>query len=244
MMHVAFKQYTDRTKVHVKELQTMNERLTDSYEATLQALTRALDTRDEETEEHSQRVKRYSQLIAQQLRLSAKEIEDIGRGALLHDIGKIGVPDAILLKPGRLTDAERMLMRKHPEIGYRMIAHIPFLAEAAQVVLHHHEAFDGTGYPSRLSGSNIPLGARIFAVADAFDALTTDRPYRKALRVELALEEIARCRGTQFDPQIVDAFLALSPSELATVHGGQQAARDTLPAATLPTEGLALAVET
>lgn len=244
MMHVAFKQYTDRTKVHVKELQTMNERLTDSYEATLQALTRALDTRDEETEEHSQRVKRYSQLIAQQLRLSAKEIEDIGRGALLHDIGKIGVPDAILLKPGRLTDAERSLMRKHPEIGYRMIAHIPFLAEAAQVVLHHHEAFDGTGYPSRLSGSNIPLGARIFAVADAFDALTTDRPYRKALRIEPALEEIARCRGSQFDPQIVDAFLALSPSELAAVHGSQPPACDTLPAATVPTEGLALAVET
>lgn len=244
MMHVAFKQYMDRTKVHVKELQTMNERLTDSYEATLQALTGALDTRDEETEEHSQRVKRYSQLIAQRMRLSAKEIEDIGRGALLHDIGKIGVPDAILLKPGRLTDEEHALMRKHPEIGYRMIAHIPFLASAAQVVLHHHEAFDGTGYPSRLSGSNIPLGARIFAVADAFDALTSDRPYRKALRVELAIEEIARCRGTQFDPQIVDAFLGIPEAELAAIHGGEQLAVATLPVATRPAEELALAIET
>ncbi|MBV9789752.1 MAG: diguanylate cyclase [Chloroflexi bacterium] len=243
MMHVAFKQYMDRTKVHVKELQTMNERLTDSYEATLQALTRALDTRDEETEEHSQRVKRYSQLTAQRMRLSAKEIEDIGRGALLHDIGKIGVPDAILLKPGRLTEEERALMRKHPEIGYRMIAHIPFLAEAAQVVLHHHEAFDGTGYPSRLSGNNIPLGARIFAVADAFDALTSDRPYRKALRVELAIAEIERCSGTQFDPQIVEAFLAIPQAELAAVHGVAQPMPK--PAvAELPTEGLALAVET
>ena len=244
MMHVAFKQYMDRTKVHVKELQTMNERLTDSYEATLQALTRALDTRDEETEEHSQRVKRYSQLIAQRMRLSAKEIENIGRGALLHDIGKIGVPDAILLKPGRLTDEERALMRKHPEIGYRMIAHIPFLAEAAQVVLHHHEAFDGTGYPSRLSGTNIPLGARIFAVADAFDALTSDRPYRKALRVHLAIAEIQRCSGTQFDPQIVEAFLAIPQAELAAVHGGAQSMPTAQPVAELPTEGLALAVET
>jgi diguanylate cyclase (GGDEF)-like protein len=244
MMQFVFKQYMDRTKAHVIELQGMNERLTDSYEATLQALTRALDTRDEETEEHSQRVKCYSQLIARRLQLPEQEIEDIGRGALLHDIGKIGVPDAVLLKPGRLTEEERLLMRKHPEIGYRMIAHIPFLADAAQVVLHHHEAYDGSGYPSGLAGTNIPLGARIFAVADAFDALTSDRPYRKALPIELAIEEIARCRGTQFDPQIVDLFLAIPINELTSVHSSQQRSGSGNATIALPNESMVLAIET
>ena len=108
------------------------------------------------------------------------------RGALLHDIGKIGVPDAILLKPGKLTAEEQEIMRRHPEIGYNMIVHIPFLAGAARIVLHHHEAYDGNGYPSRLAGAQIPLGARIFAIADTFDAMTSDRPYRRALPVAAA----------------------------------------------------------
>ncbi len=191
--------------------------MTDSYESTLQALTTALDTRDEETEEHSQRVKQYTLLIARQLNVPADELEDMSRGALLHDIGKIGVPDAILLKPGRLTDQERALMRKHPEIGYRMIAHIPFLARAAQIVLHHHETFDGSGYPAGLAGASIPLGARIFTVADTFDAITSDRPYRKGQSVEVALAEIKRCSGTQFDPQVVAAMLAVPREELEAV---------------------------
>lgn len=214
MMHVAIKQYTDRTTTHVEELRRMNSRLTDSYEATLQALSRALDTRDEETEEHSQRVRRYTQIIAQRLGVAPDELEDIARGALLHDIGKIGVPDAILLKPGKLTPEEVMLMRKHPEIGYSMIAHIPFLTKAAHVVLHHHEAYDGSGYPSGLAGANIPLGARIFALADTFDAMTSDRPYRKGLPPSTAIAEIERCRGTQFDPHIVDVFLSIPLDEL------------------------------
>src|SRR3712207_2131708 len=154
------KQYMDRTAVHVQELRRLTGRLTDSYEATLQALTRALDTRDEETEEHSQRVTRYSELIARRMRVPDAEIAEIARGALLHDIGKIGVPDAILLKRGPLTDEERLRMQQHPEIGFRMIAHIPFLAEAARIVLHHHESYDGSGYPSRLSRDAIPLGSR------------------------------------------------------------------------------------
>ncbi len=246
MMHLVFKQYMDHTKVHVKELQSINERLTDSYEATLQALTRALDMRDEETEEHSQRVKRYSELIARRLGLSAHEIEDIGRGALLHDIGKIGVPDAILLKPGALTDEERALIRKHSEIGYQMIAHIPFLASAAQVVLHHHEAYNGSGYPSGLAGTNIPLGARIFAVADAFDALTTDRPYRKALPLEAAFEELTRCRGTQFDPSIVDTFLAIPEVELLAARSEEHppAINNPNPIVEVPSLPLELVVET
>ena len=218
MMHLAIKQYMDRTNGYLGELRRMNDRLTDSYEATLQALTRALDTRDEETEEHSQRVRRYTQLLAERLHVSEDELEDMARGALLHDIGKIGVPDAILLKPGQLTDEERVLMRKHPEIGFSMIAHIPFLARAAQVVLHHHEAYDGSGYPSGLSGANIPLGARIFAVVDTFDAMTSDRPYRAALPLSAAFAEIERCRGTQFDPEVVGAFLSIPAPELLAIR--------------------------
>ena len=159
-------------------------------------MSRALDTRDEETEEHSQRVKRYTGLIATQLGVPDDEREDMLRGALLHDIGKIGVPDAILLKPGRLTPDELAIMRKHPEIGYGMIAHIPFLTDAAQVVLHHHESYDGGGYPSGLAGATIPLGARIFAVADTFDAMTSDRPYRSALPVETAMQELESLQRT------------------------------------------------
>ncbi len=214
MMHVAFAQYVGQTRVYVEDLQQMNSRLTDSYEATLHALSRALDTRDEETEEHSQRVRRYTELLARRLQISEADMHDMSRGALLHDIGKIGVPDAILLKPGKLTDAERLFMQKHPEIGYRMIAHIPFLARAALVVLHHHESFDGTGYPSGLSGEYIPLGARIFAIVDTFDAMTSDRPYRRALPIEDARGEITRCRGTQFDPKLVDIFLSIPIIEL------------------------------
>lgn len=214
MMHLSIKQYMDRTTVYVNELRNLNQRLGDSYEATLQALTRALDTRDEETEEHSQRVRRYTELIARAYGLGGETIEDISRGALLHDIGKIGVPDAILLKPGRLTPDELVLMRKHPRIGYSMIADIPFLSRAAEIVLHHHEAFDGSGYPSGLSADRIPLGARIFALADTLDAMTSDRPYRKALSFEAAFAEILRCRGQQFDPEIVDTLLSIPAEEI------------------------------
>ncbi|MBI3979864.1 MAG: diguanylate cyclase [Chloroflexi bacterium] len=218
MMQLAIKQYMDRTTAHVNELRRLNWQLSDSYEAILLALVRALDTRDEETEAHSQRVKRYTELIARRYGLPEEEIEQIARGALLHDIGKIGVPDAILLKPGQLTPAERAHIRNHPTFGYSMIAHIPFLAPAAQIVLYHHEGYDGSGYPAGLSGDRIPVGARIFAVADAFDAMTSDRPYRKALSCTAALDEIARCRGSQFDPQVVDALLSIPADELIAVR--------------------------
>lgn len=214
MMHFSIKQYMDRTTVYVNELRALNRRVSDSYEATLQALTRALDTRDEETEEHSQRVRRYTEIIGRYYGLGEDEIEDISRGALLHDIGKIGVPDAILLKPQRLTPDEHALMRKHPRIGYSMIADIPFLAKAAEIVLHHHESYDGTGYPSGLSNERIPLGARIFAVADTLDAMTSDRPYRRALPFEDAFDEIRRCRGQQFDPGVVDTLMSIPVEEI------------------------------
>ncbi|HYN88932.1 MAG TPA: diguanylate cyclase [Ardenticatenaceae bacterium] len=214
MMHVAIKQYLDRTRVYVSELRSMNDRLSESYEGTLQALSRALDTRDDETEAHSQRVAQYTRLIGRRLGVPEEELEHIARGALLHDIGKIGVPDAVLLKPGKLSPEEHASMRNHPVIGYHMIASIPFLTQAAQVVLHHHEAYDGSGYPSGLSGRNIPLGARIFAVADAFDAMTTHRPYRRALSPAAACAEIKRCSGGQFDPLVVDTFLSIPLAEL------------------------------
>jgi hypothetical protein len=214
LMHLTITQFIRRTTVYVNELRRLNRQLSDSYESTLQALSRALDTRDAETEEHSQRVNRYTELIARRFGIADEEIAHLCRGAILHDIGKIGVPDAILLKPAGLTASELEAMRKHPTIGYSMIAHIPFLAPAAEIVLHHHESYDGTGYPSGLAGAEIPLGARIFAVVDTLDAMTSDRPYRKALSFEEALAEIERQRGHQFDPAIVDTLLSVSIIEL------------------------------
>ncbi|HET9015625.1 MAG TPA: diguanylate cyclase [Thermomicrobiaceae bacterium] len=228
-----------RARRHLNELSRVGEQLSDSYETTLHALSLALDNRDAETGAHSWRVRRLTELLARHYGLDATQVEQLGRGALLHDIGTIGVPDAILRKPERLTDEETVVLRRHPTIGFSMIAHIPFLAQAAEVVLHHHEAFDGSGYPSGLAGELIPFGARLFAVADAFDAMTSARPYRRAMTDDEARAEIARCRGTQFDPQVVDAFLAISPAELracrdeagdlhATVAGWVEAPDDVL----------------
>jgi HD-GYP domain-containing protein (c-di-GMP phosphodiesterase class II) len=136
----------------------------------------------------------------------------IARAAFLHDIGKMAIPDQILRKPGPLTDEERDVMRRHSEIGHGMLVRIPFLREAAEIVLAHQEAYDGSGYPRGLRGEEIPLGARIFAVADTLDAMTSDRPYRRALPISAAREEIQRCSGTQFDPQVVKVFLTLPDS--------------------------------
>jgi HD-GYP domain-containing protein (c-di-GMP phosphodiesterase class II) len=133
----------------------------------------------------------------------------LARAAFLHDIGKMGIPDKILLKPGPLTDDEKVIMRKHCQIGYDMLIRIPFLRDAAEIVLAHQEFFDGTGYPRGLQGEEIPLGARIFAIADSMDAMLSDRPYRRALPMSYAREEIQRCAGTQFDPKVVKVFLSI-----------------------------------
>jgi putative nucleotidyltransferase with HDIG domain len=182
-----------------------------SYDITLEAMGDALDLRDQETEGHSRRVTAYTNALAQAMGLESEDLRIIARGAFLHDIGKIATPDAILLKPGRLTSEETTIMKQHCERGYEMVRKISFLREAAEIVYAHQEQFDGGGYPRGLRGEEIPLGARIFAIADTLDAMTSDRPYRKGTTFAEAREEITRCAGTQFDPQIVEVFLALPP---------------------------------
>jgi response regulator RpfG family c-di-GMP phosphodiesterase len=190
----------------------------ESYKITLEALVAALDAREHETQAHSQRVREYTLTMAQNLGLKSDDLTQIGRGALLHDVGKIGVRDSVLLKHGKLSEDEWIEMRKHPQIGYNILQSIEFLSPAAEIVLCHQERWDGHGYPNRLAQEDIPLGARIFAVVDTLDAMTSDRPYRKALSFEAAWNEIRECSGTQFDPRIVDAFLALPPESWIAIH--------------------------
>jgi putative nucleotidyltransferase with HDIG domain len=180
-----------------------------SYDATLEAMGDALDLRDEETEGHSRRVTAYTIALAREMGLKAEELKVIARGAFLHDLGKIATPDSILLKPGKLDPEEMEIMREHCRQGYQIVSKIPFLAEASEIVYAHQERFDGTGYPRGLRGVQIPLGARIFAIADTLDAMTSDRPYRKGTSFEIARDEIKRCSGTQFDPTVVEVFLRI-----------------------------------
>jgi|DewCreStandDraft_2_1066082.scaffolds.fasta_scaffold00190_11 putative nucleotidyltransferase with HDIG domain len=191
------------------QLNQAHDELKRTYDMTLRALVTALDVRDSETEGHSERVVAYALALAKEMGCSGEFLEHLERGALLHDIGKIGVPDAILCKPGPLTEEEWVIMRRHPVLGYQMLAGIPFLEEARTIVLHHQEHYDGRGYPQGLRGEEIHLGARIFAVIDAFDALTHGRRYRPAVSDDEAAAEIARCSGTQFDPQVVQVFLRI-----------------------------------
>lgn len=195
------------------ELNGALREIEESYKITLEALVTALDAREHETQAHSQRVREYSLTLARELGLAGEELVQIGRGALLHDVGKIGVPDSILLKPEKLTAEEWAVMKKHPGIGYEILQGIGFLSSAAEIVLAHQERWDGKGYPKGLVGAEIPLGARVFAVVDTVDAMTSDRPYRKAMSFETAQEEVRRCSGSQFDPRVVNAFLGL-PLEL------------------------------
>src|SRR5881398_3932776 len=180
-----------------------------SYDITLEALGDALDLKDAETEGHSKRVTAFTIAIARALGLSSDEIRVIALGAFLHDIGKMAIPDNILRKPDKLTPDEVTIMREHCFHGYQILKKIPFLAEAAEIVYSHQERFDGTGYPRGLKGEQIPLGARMFAVADTLDAITSDRPYRAAQPTRAALAEIQRWAGRQFDPEVVKMFLSM-----------------------------------
>jgi HD-GYP domain-containing protein (c-di-GMP phosphodiesterase class II) len=193
------------TKYRIAELEDRFQQQTLAMATSLVSL---IDLRDRYTGGHSERVAKYVRGISLQMCLSDEETETIVFAASLHDIGKIGVPDHVLLKPGRLTDDEFEWIRKHPEWGWMAVRNVDGFQEAALLILHHHERLDGAGYPGKLRGVDIPLGSRIIAVADSYDALTTDRPYRKGRTHDEALAELFRCSGTQFDEQVLKAFAA------------------------------------
>jgi len=195
------------------QLREMNHGLEEMVRARTQALLEglisALDYRDAETQWHSRRVSLYARRLSQQLGMAEPEVTVIEHGALLHDIGKIGVRDSVLLKPGPLSPDEWVEMKRHPELGWSLLQRVDYLRPAARVVLEHHERWDATGYPRGLGGEQIVMGARIFSIVDTLDAITPDRPYRKGRPYSVARSEAVRCSGTQFDPQVVEAFLAI-----------------------------------
>jgi putative nucleotidyltransferase with HDIG domain len=194
------------------ELDVALSELESNYQMTLEALVAALDSREHETFSHSLRVRAYTRYLARRAGFPPALLPSLEQGALLHDIGKISVADAILLKPAKLTTEEWIEMRKHPVAGDEILKRVPFLRPASAIVRHHHERFDGTGYPDGLKGAEIPLGARLFAVADTLDAMTSDRSYRKGPGFDAAQKEVLRWSGRQFDPHIVDLFLKIPPA--------------------------------
>ncbi len=198
----------------VQGLQRSNMELIFAYNATIEGWSQAMDLRDKETEGHTQRVTNMTLKLARTIGIREADIVHIQHGGLLHDIGKLGVPDNILLKPGELTPAEWEIMRQHPAFAFNMLAHIPYLKQSLDIPYCHHEKWDGSGYPQGLKGDQIPLSARIFAVADVWDAVTNDRPYRKAWSKEQTIEYIKEQSGSHFDPQIVDVFLKMISDEL------------------------------
>jgi putative nucleotidyltransferase with HDIG domain len=190
-------------------LQRSNVELMLAYDTTLEGWSKALDLRDKETEGHTQRVTEMTVRLAQVMGFKDNELVHIRRGALLHDIGKMGIPDSILLKAGPLTDEEREIMCHHPAYAYEMLYPISYLRPALDIPYCHHEKWDGTGYPRGLKGDQIPLAARIFAAVDVWDALRSDRPYRAGWPVERVREHIQSLSGTHFDPEVVDVFLEM-----------------------------------
>lgn len=207
---------TSRTEQLRQAVRTLER----SYDITLEALGNALALKQAEPEDHSKRVTAFTIAIARAMGLSADQIRVIARGAFLHDIGKIAVPDPILLKPGPLDSEEIAIVRKHCFRGYQILRCIPFLSEAAEIVYCHHENYDGSGYPRRLKGDEIPIGARIVAVANSLDAITSDRPYRAARSIGAAKEEIRRCAGRQFDPTVVATFATMPENIWADLKAG------------------------
>ena len=218
-----------------RKLQEALRELEASFDATLDAVASAIDLRSWETPGHSRRVTAYTLELAAAVGITSPVVlGQIRRGALLHDIGKLGIPDAVLHKTGPLNEREWRLMRRHPELGYQILSGIPFLQEAATIVLHHHEHWDGTGYPYGLKGEQIPLAARLFAVADALDAITSDRPYRSALSFEEARRRVARGAGHQFDPEVVRAFLRVPVERWQAIRDGASPSNAPVPTARNP----------
>ena len=192
-----------------RDLEAANTELQIAYEATLQGWVRALDLRDKETEGHTQRVTALTQELARKMGIDEEKLVHIKRGALLHDIGKMGIPDGILLKPGDLTKKERELMMQHPDLAYEMLSPIEFLKPATDIPYCHHEKWDGSGYPRSLQGEEIPFAARIFSVVDVWDALTSERPYREPMDTAEVRQHIRDGAGSHFDPQVVETFLGM-----------------------------------
>ena len=190
-----------------RDVERSHAELCIAYDATIAGWSRALDLRDQDTEGHSERVAELTVSLARAYGLDEEEIVHIRRGALLHDMGKLGVPDAILLKPGKLTDSEQEIMHNHPQFAYQMLSPIAYLQPALDIPCNHHEKWDGTGYPHGLKGDEIPIAARLFSIVDVWDALTNDRPYHKGWTREEAVDYICGESGKQFDPGIVDLFL-------------------------------------
>jgi putative two-component system response regulator len=207
-------QVTSRTYQLKEALATLEQ----TYHSTLAALSKALDSRDADSEGHSLRVTAYAARLAWQVGLNEAEIRVVEQGVLLHDIGKIGIPDELLRKRGKLNKTELALMQKHPEIGFRILTQIKFLKGAAQLVLQHHERYDGKGYPLGLKGEEISIGARIFAVGEALEDLTSDRPSKAAMTFEDAGREIAKMSGFELDPGIVEFFQRVPASEWKSIH--------------------------
>ena len=220
---IRLNRYRKLMKQQADLLQAHHE-LQDAYEATLKGWVRALDFRDNETGDHSRRVTLLTVELARLMGINEDELVHVRRSALLHDIGKMGVPDYILHKPGPLTEAEWDIMRKHPQFAIEMLEPIEYLRPALAIPLNHHERWDGTGYPHGIKGEEIPLAARIFAVVDVWDALSSDRPYRKAWPYEKIVEHMRQQSGTHFDPNVVEIFLQMimgahETSQAATISG-------------------------
>jgi putative nucleotidyltransferase with HDIG domain len=200
-------------------------------EALLDGLIAALDFRDTETQWHSRRVSLYARRLAQQIGIDGADVTIIERGALLHDIGKIGVQDSVLRKPGPLSPEEWKEMKRHPELGWALLNRVDYLRPASAIVLQHHERWDGAGYPAGLKASDTVIGARIFQVVDTIDAITTDRPYRRARDFAAARAEVVRCQGTQFDPMVVEAFLTVPVEDWEHIRRSVEQAAERLPCA-------------
>jgi ribonuclease P protein subunit RPR2 len=197
-------------RLRTKELERVLGELHGAYISTMNTLAHLVEAKDADTRRHLDRTSRYGLALARVIDPDLASSPGLAEGFLLHDIGKIGIPDRILTKPGPLLSPEWARMRTHPLVGAQIVSSISFLGDAVDVIRHHHERFDGSGYPDGLAGDEIPLSARIFAVVDAFDAMTTDRPYRTAGPSEAAIEEIVRCSGSHFDPEVVEPFLIMA----------------------------------